>query len=79
MNESPLLEDLSVHQLRRRWKPFKERVGKNSRYEPICIRFHRACSWLQRVEQMDDSDLDQRLILQWIAMNSLYGMIVTLH
>lgn len=64
---------LSVHELRRRWKPFKERVSKNQRYQPICIRFHRACSWLQRVEALDDGDLDQRLILQWIAFNSLYG------
>jgi hypothetical protein len=79
MSENPSPEDQSVHQLRRRWKPFKERVHKNARYEPICIRFHRACSWLQQVEQMGDDDLDQRLILQWIAMNSLYGMIVTLH
>lgn len=64
---------LSVRDLRRRWKPFKERVSKNQRYQPICIRFHRACSWLQRAEALDNADLDQRLILQWIAFNSLYG------
>lgn len=69
MAESPV----SVHQLRRRWKPFKDRVKSNERYQPICIRIHRACSWLQRVEGLEETDLDQRLVLQWIAFNSLYG------
>lgn len=69
MEESPV----SVHQLRRRWKPFKDRVKSNERYQPICIRIHRACSWLQRVESLEEADLDQRLVLQWIAFNSLYG------
>jgi len=67
-------EDLfSVHQLRSRWKPFKERVQNNSRYQPVCIRIHRAFSWLQRAEESKDSDLDQRLIFLWIGFNSLYG------
>ncbi len=64
---------MSVHHLRRRWKPFKERVRGNRRYEPVCIRFHRACSWLQRTEELGQDEVDQRLILQWIAFNSLYG------
>jgi len=64
---------LSVHMLRRKWKPFKDRVKDNQRYQPICIRIHRACSWLQRVEELAEADLDERLILQWIAFNSLYG------
>lgn len=69
MDETPL----SVHHLRKKWKPFKDRVSGNQRYQPICIRIHRACSWLQRVEQLEETDLDERLILQWIAFNSLYG------
>lgn len=69
MDESPL----SVHQLRKKWKPFKDRASGNQRYEAICIRIHRACSWLQRTEQLAESELDERLILQWIAFNSLYG------
>lgn len=69
MDEKPL----TVRQLRRRWKPFKERVQNNDRYQPICIRIHRACSWLQRVEELAEDDLDQRLILLWIGFNSLYG------
>jgi hypothetical protein len=64
---------LCVHELRRRWKPFKDRVKGNQRYEDICIRIHRACSWLQRVEDLAEGDLDEQLILQWIAFNSLYG------
>ncbi len=67
------MEPLSVRQLRRRWKPFKERVKNNRRYQPVCIRFHRACSWLARVEELGPEESDERLIFQWIAFNSLYG------
>jgi hypothetical protein len=66
-------EPPTVRQLRRRWKPQKERLSTERTDHPTPIRFHRACSWLQRVEQMDESDSDLALIAQWIAFNSLYG------
>ena len=38
------------------------------------VRFHRACSWLQRAEQITGKDdLDLALLNQWIAFNALYG------
>jgi hypothetical protein len=38
------------------------------------VRFHRACSWLQRAEQIaGKDDLDLALLSQWVAFNSLYG------
>ena len=64
---------MNVHELRRRWKPIKERLAAERADHPTSIRFHRACSWLQRVEQMDESDLDMKLACQWIAFNALYG------
>jgi hypothetical protein len=66
-------DHLDVHQLRKRWKPQKERLLAKRSDHPTPIRFHRACSWLARVEQMDESDVDLALIAQWIALNSLYG------
>ena len=67
-------EPLTVRQLRRRWKPAKDRLAAEQDNHPTAIRFHRACSWLQRVESMgDDEDHDLRLTCQWIAFNALYG------
>jgi hypothetical protein len=63
-----LPDPLTVRDLRRRWKPHKERLGEN----PTNIRFHRACSWLQRVEDNPD-DLDDALLSQWTAINALHG------
>jgi hypothetical protein len=61
---------LTVRDLRRRWKPQKERLAGH----PTAIRFHRACSWLDRAEKLDQAeDLDLVLINQWIALNALYG------
>ncbi len=38
------------------------------------IRFHRACSWLQRAEtNEDDNDPDSVLVNRWIAFNAMYG------
>jgi hypothetical protein len=65
--------DQSVHGLRRRWKPTKQRLQAVKESHPTSIRFHRACSWLQRVEEFDGSDHDLTLICQWIAYNALYG------
>ena len=64
----------SIRDLRRRWKPHKERLSAQEDGHPNPIRFHRACSWLARVEQMPDAaDQDLALMSQWIAFNSLYG------
>jgi hypothetical protein len=41
--------------------------------QPTLIRFHRACSWLARVEDMSEQDADLALVSLWIAFNSLYG------
>jgi len=63
-----------VHHLRRRWKPAKQRLQAERPDHPTNVRFHRACSWLQRVEQIEDGgDLDVALMCQWIALNALYG------
>lgn len=72
--KSPALSanDVSVHALRRRWKPHKERLQQQQSDQPTSIRIHRACSWLQRAENNSD-DLDGTLISQWIAFNALYG------
>jgi hypothetical protein len=64
----------TVHELRRRWKPTKERLAAERGDHPTNIRVHRACSWLQRVEDLgDDHSDDEAMILRWIAFNSLYG------
>lgn len=64
----------TVHDLRHRWKPHKGRLLAAGGEQPTSIRFHRACSWLARVEQTPDGqDHDLGLISLWIAFNSLYG------
>lgn len=64
----------SIRVLRRRWKPHKERLQTQVNGEATLIRFHRACSWLARVEEIaSDQDADLVLVSQWIAFNSLYG------
>ena len=64
----------TVHDLRRRWKPHKERLAALGGERPTSIRFHRACSWLAHVEQMPDGqDHDLGLVSLWIAFNALYG------
>ena len=60
----------TIRQLRRRWKPHKEHLRASQSDHPTPIRFHRACSWLARVEQFDD---DFALLCQWTAFNALYG------
>lgn len=72
-----MTEPLStVHRLRKGWKPQKNRLQLLHNEHPTNIRFHRACSWLQRVEdaeKLGDSDVDFSLIGHWIAFNALYG------
>ena len=65
---------ITVRDLRRLWKPHKERLGGQDAEHSTNVRFHRACSWLQRAEQIaGKDDLDLALLSQWIAFNSLYG------
>ncbi|MAG92502.1 MAG: hypothetical protein CMJ48_01950 [Planctomycetaceae bacterium] len=64
----------TVRALRRRWKPHKERLFAYGGEQPTSIRFHRACSWIDRAEKNTDrEDHDVDLISLWIAFNSLYG------
>jgi hypothetical protein len=61
---------LSVRDLRRKWKPHKDRLKSH----PTAIRFHRACSWLEKAQQLNAAvDADLVLVNQWIALNALYG------
>lgn len=64
---------ITVRDFRRSWKPHKERLSAGVAEHPTCIRFHRACSWLQRAEQATKEDLDLALLSQWTAFNALYG------
>ncbi|MCA9087259.1 MAG: hypothetical protein KDA90_01350 [Planctomycetaceae bacterium] len=65
---------LTVRDLRRQWKPHKQRLSLVDPGHSSNVRFHRACSWLQRCEQIhDDSELDLALLSQWTAFNALYG------
>lgn len=67
-------ESLTVHELRSRWKPHKERLQAEREDHPTCIRFHRACSWLAKVEELPkETETDMALIGQWIGFNCLYG------
>src|SRR3954471_23267596 len=69
MNDSECVRDL-----RRRWKPFKAQLDNGDGNHPTLIRFHRACSWMARVETMDEEkDADLALVSLWIAFNSLYA------
>jgi hypothetical protein len=64
----------TVRELRRRWKPAKDRLAGRRLYEPLLIRMHRAFSWLQRVEELPEEEfLDAGLILRWIALGSLFN------
>ncbi|MFO0905279.1 MAG: HEPN domain-containing protein [Pirellulales bacterium] len=64
---------ITVHELRRRWKPHKDRLVAERPAHPTPIRFHRAFSWLARVERLEEADVDLALISQWVALNALYG------
>jgi len=65
----------TVHELRRRWKPTKERLsaGADSGH-PTAVRLHRAFSWLERCEKASEGeDADLVLICLWIGFNGLHG------
>ena len=40
---------------------------------PIHIRCFRSESWLNKIDSLNEEDLDSRFIFSWIAFNSLYG------
>ena len=66
--------NLTVRELRRVWKPQKERLNAEHAQHPTNIRFHRACSWLQRVEDAEEHEaLDLLLLSLWTSFNALYG------
>jgi hypothetical protein len=68
------ISSLTVRDLRRRWKPHKERLASTRGDHPTAVRFHRACSWLSETETLDsEKATDQVLLFQWIAFNALYG------
>ena len=67
-------DELTVRDLRRRWKPIKERLNAVQDNHPTAIRVHRVFSWMARVEELEDGvDLDVALICRWVAFNALYG------
>ncbi len=65
---------LTIRELRRRWKPHKERLAAQGGEQPTAVRFHRACSWIARAGAIPEGeDADLALICLWIAFNALYG------
>ena len=55
-------ETLTIRQLRRRWKPIKDRLNAVQDNHPTAIHVHRAFSWMARVENLEDGvDLDVAL------------------
>jgi hypothetical protein len=66
-------EECTVRDLRRWWKPHKERLAASEGEHDTNVRFHRACSWLARTERAPEEDLDFVLLGQWTAFNALYG------
>ncbi len=65
-------DSITVRDLRRLWKPTKERLNQEHDNHPTAIRIHRAFSWMGQVE-VNESDLDLSLIYRWVAFNALYG------
>ena len=66
MSQTPL----TVRDLRRSWKPFKEAAP-----EETAVRVHRMFSWLSRSQElpMDSSEDDAKLVWLWAAWNAIYG------
>lgn len=64
----------TIRDLRRLWKPHKLRLLEADPKHPTTIRFHRACSWIQRAELLGDGeDQEFTLVSYWVAFNALYG------
>jgi len=67
-------DELTVRDLRRLWKPHKARLAGQVTGDATNTRLHRAFSWLNYVERMDDpADDDLALVARWTAFNALYG------
>jgi hypothetical protein len=64
---------LTVRDLRRLWKPHKQRLHDLDKNHPTPIRFHRCCSWLSRADAFGSEDIDLALITRWIGFNALFG------
>ena len=65
---------LSVHALRSRWKPTKERLAAQRPDHPTSVRLHRTFSWLGRCEKVEaGQDDDLLMICLWVGFNGLYG------
>lgn len=68
------VSSVSVHTLRRLWKPIKQRLGGLEDFSETLVRFHRSISWLARAEDLRESGPDDdRLLCLWISFNGLYG------
>jgi len=67
---------ITVRDLRRLWKPHKERLNGQAAEHPTTIRFHRACSWLQRAEQQPRTTSTWRSLAS-DAFNAIYGSGIT--
>lgn len=66
--QSQLMPTVTVRDLRRLWKPHKERLNGQDAENSTNVRFHRAFSWLQRAERITGADdLDLALLNQWIS------------
>jgi hypothetical protein len=50
----------------------RHRTERDAYHPNLALRVHRALSWLNRAEQLDD-DLDGRFIFLWIAFNAAYA------
>jgi hypothetical protein len=62
---------LTVHDLRRRWKPHKERVAAAGCEQPTAIRFQWACSWMACVGQMPEGqDHDPGLVKPHVSQET---------
>ncbi len=59
--------------LRGQWRARRDEYAAAGLYEGVRIRIHRSLSWLDASEARGDSELDTRLVEQWIAFNALYG------
>lgn len=61
----------TVYDLRRQWKPHKERLAIERSEHPTAILFHRACSGMSEVELLDPvRHAGQILLHQWSAFKT---------
>lgn len=79
----------TVRELRRAWKPTKDRTANEQTHEGIRIRLHRCLSWMDAAERIEAGShalpapddpraptrdvADATLVTRWVAFNSLYG------